>query len=491
MGWWATIRETFDPRALAYLASVYLGLKGGGGGLLRMAMLPLFKGWGNVGSEAFQAYSIVIMAPWALKPLAGLADKYPLKKEWGGRGGYVVIAAVVGTAATAMLARNAKRVAEIPNTIAALATAANAQIATTDLLAEGTYAALMRDAPGSGSALVSFVWGLAFVAQVLVAAVAGPVADDGNAHLLVAAAVPLMAQAAIPPLAGWTKTKTNSGTEPGTEPVQPWMLKMVATVVGATIATTIAAVQPGPAVKLATAAAVVGGVAAAAWTTMPKRLRGVAVYTFAAVAAQLQFGGPLDYFYTADEQCVAGGPAFTMTFYLTTASLAAAVCGAAGVAAFEATISGWSFRAVFRATTLMMCAVATVDIAIVARANIAAGISDKLAYLGGNACLGAVVMMMHTIPTAVLTSKMCPKGAEAMVYAIVAGMQNLGAAVGGIAGAGIAELAGISLGAAKCEYARLPAVLAAGTIALPALVALPLTWCLIPAKIGMKDQLQA
>ena len=412
MKWLSTLRNRFDPRALAFFVSVYLGLKGAGGGLLKMALLPLFKTQAQVDSKTFQAYSIVIMAPWALKPIVGFADKYPL---WGStRSAYIGLAAIVGTAATTVLAVNAKRVKEFPNALAALATVANAQIAVTDLLAEGKYAQLMRDAPESGSALVSFVWALAFVAQVLVALVAGPVADDGNPHLLVAAAVPFMAQAAVPPIAKWI-----AADQPNAENVRPWMPKMVAAIVVATAATTAAAVQENPSVKIATSVAVTGFVAAAAWACMPTNLRKVALYTFVAIGCQLQFYGPLDYFYTANNACVENGPQFSMTFYLTTASVVASVCGAAGVAAFEAIMGNWSFRNVFRFTTLLMCLVAAVDVVIVSRKNLGWGISDKAAYLGGNACMGAVVMMMHTVPLAVLTSKMCPEGAESMVYAIV------------------------------------------------------------------------
>lgn len=482
---WSTLRDTFDPRALAFFVSVYLGLKGGGGGLLKMAMLPLFKMEAGVGSGTFQTYCIVAMAPWALKPVVGLADKYPL---WGStKASYIGIAAIVGTAATAVLAANAKKVSQFPNALVALTTVANAQIAITDLLAEGKYAQLMRDNPKSGSTLVSFVWGLSFVAQILVSIVAGPVADDGNAHLLIIAAVPLMAQAVIPPLTKWIQEDNESQNS-----VKPWMIFMVAIIVTATTVTTAAAIQSNPVVKVVLAALVWAGVSVSAWFTMPKNLRLVALYTFAAIASQLQFVGPLDYFYTANEACVPNGPKFSMTFYLTTASLIAAVCGAVGVMAFEALMGEWTFRNVFRLTTILMCAVASVDVIIVTRTNLKWGLTDKAAYLGGNACMGAVIMMMHTIPLAVLTSKMCPKGAESMVYAIVAGMQNLASSVAGVAGAGIAEIANISLSAttSHCEHKNLPKVLLVFTIAMPALITLPLTWILIPKNIGMKDQLQ-
>ena len=483
ISWFDRLQRHFDPRVLAFFVSVYLGLKGGGGGLLRMALLPLFKVNAGVNSEMFQAYTILVMAPWALKPIFGLSDRFPMCGS--SRGSYIAVASIIGTSAVLVFALNAEKASTIPTQLALLAMLANAQIALTDLLAEGKYAQLMRDTPESGSTLVSFVWGLAFVAQLLVAGVAGPVADDGNARLLLYAAVPLMAQASVPALSGWTlETPGTSGAGP-----KPWMYTMVVVMVLSTVAVTLAAMLGSSTAKCAVAACIILVVIGSSWTVMPSAIRKPAIYSFVAMVAQLQFTGPLDYFYTADHSCVENGPQFTMTFYLTTASIAAAFCGAFGVGFFEAVMGSWTFRNLFRFTTVLMCMVASVDVAIVTRTNLAIGISDRTAYLGGNACFGSVIIMMHTIPMAVLTSKMCPSGAESLVYAIVAGMQNLGFSISGLAGSGVAETFNVTFSKTNCSYSHLSTLLIVSTMVMPLLITFPLTFILIPPKIGLKDKL--
>ena len=63
---------------------------------------------------------------------------------------------------------------------------------------------------------------------------------------------------------------------------------------------------------------------------------------------------------------------------------------------------------------------------IVARLNVAAGIPDKLAYLLGSTIIYNVVYMMDFMPAVVLTTRLCPKDLEAVIYALLAGFQNFG-----------------------------------------------------------------
>lgn len=46
---------------------------------------------------------------------------------------------------------------------------------------------------------------------------------------------------------------------------------------------------------------------------------------------------------------------------------------------------------------------------------------------------------MMIMPQALLTARLCPRGAEATVFAILAGFQNFGANIGSILGAQLAE----------------------------------------------------
>ena len=49
-----------------------------------------------------------------------------------------------------------------------------------------------------------------------------------------------------------------------------------------------------------------------------------------------------------------------------------------------------------------------------------------VAYMFGDAIIYSIVYQMNFMPAVVLTSKVCPKGIESTVYALLAGFQNLG-----------------------------------------------------------------
>ena len=60
-----------------------------------------------------------------------------------------------------------------------------------------------------------------------------------------------------------------------------------------------------------------------------------------------------DFWFTADETCVPGGPAFDYTYYNTYTAIVGSVMAWVGVILFESFFSGWSFRNVFFITTIL------------------------------------------------------------------------------------------------------------------------------------------
>ena len=53
----------------------------------------------------------------------------------------------------------------------------------------------------------------------------------------------------------------------------------------------------------------------------------------------------------------------------------------------------------------------------------------QVMYMVGNAIIREVVTMLDFMPAVVLTSKLCPRGMESTVYALLAGFQNFGQTV--------------------------------------------------------------
>ncbi|MES1923299.1 hypothetical protein MHBO_004850 [Bonamia ostreae] len=71
------------------------------------------------------------------------------------------------------------------------------------------------------------------------------------------------------------------------------------------------------------------------------------VYLFIVEATYIQIPGALDYWYTAEPSCVAQGPNFDMTYYLTYTNMVGAVASIIGIALFQAKMSKWPFRRAF------------------------------------------------------------------------------------------------------------------------------------------------
>tara|TARA_B110000902_G_scaffold5877_1_gene7047 strand:+ start:733 stop:2241 length:1509 start_codon:yes stop_codon:yes gene_type:complete len=464
----------YDARFLAFLACAYMGLKGGAGGMLRLALLPLFKTVAGATNVEYQSYALIILIPWALKPIVGMADFFPLcgrTKQW-----YVLAAAAVGVPAAVVLAHKYDTL-PLP-ALAGLATAVSVQLATTDILSEGRYVTLMRGTP-SDSSIVSYVWFMTMLSEIMVALVAGPVADDGNVQLLLWTVAVLCAQIVVPTAAGWMLDPVVR-TQAGVPSAQRWTVHMTVLMIVASVSVAAAATSPSWQVQLAVSGVATSLVAGAALHLMPPELSRASVFMFLSSATATQFAGTLDYFYTADILCVPGGPAFSMTFYLTVATISSAVCATGGVLLFQQYFSQWRCGPLFRLTILLRVAVSFVDIAIVSRWNTAVGLADHSAYLFGDACLGSVVNMLGTMAMVVLTARVCPQQSECIVYAIVAGMQNLGASVAALNGNAATLLTGITFADGVCAFDHFPAVLAVGTMAVP-VVMLPFTWWWFPS----------
>jgi hypothetical protein len=129
----------------------------------------------------------------------------------------------------------------------------------------------------------------------------------------------------------------------------------------------------------------------------------------------INISGSMDFWFTADEACVPGGPAFDYTYYNTYASLVGSITGSIGIALFQALMGDWNFRTVFWVTTVIGIVAASFDMVIIARWNLAMGISDKAFYMFGDAVIGNCLGMFGLMPMLVLTSKLVPKGLEANI----------------------------------------------------------------------------
>lgn len=393
---------------------------------------------------------------------------------------YIVIVSVIGTIALAVLGF-LQLPARFASVAAFLLLVVNLQVATVDLLTEGKYAELMVKRPDTGSDLVSYAWGLASVGNLLGSTVSGIMADYVSARWIFVVSLPIAAHVIFPVLAGWFPEEKLS---PENRRIRYDKISTHISLFKLSVAMTIGAVIVGMSalgtgrVQSTLSVIVAISLAILGFIWLPNTLRKANLYLFLSNMLYITISGALDYWFIADNDCVPGGPHFSFTYYNTYANLVASVASVIGVILFQRFLSRGSFRVAFLASGVIKLAASMFDYAIVKRYNIHYGIPDKAFFMMGDAIIAPVIGMLELMPSVVLTSKVCPPGMEASVYALLASYQNLGAAVSRTVG--VALIGFLRIQTTKpCNFDGLPYAIVIAHVLIPAL-SFPLIFILIP-----------
>ena len=495
----------FGTKFVWMLFSAYFGVKGFLYTMLVTGQLPYFRSYEHVSGSSYQAYGTVAMTPWSMKALFGaISDALPIKGYH--KRPYIVGAAAVGTASLALLAA-----VKIGRSAAGLAAIlfffCHLELSVVDLLCEGKYAEMMVEKPHTSTDLVTWVWGTYQLGCLLASCLVGPLADKGFIRGMFWICLPFAAQILLPALRGWLPETPVRAARAGAhaaarccKPVWGKVLRhwrtFVLAVAMAVCALTLAVLNvqfketPGVILGYCIGASVV--LCAMSFWALPRMLAKCNVYMFLASATYLQIAGAVDYFYTAQADCIEDGPHFSYTYYTTWSSIVQSVFGAVGVSLFQIVMSKWKFRTVFWSTTLLRVSASVVDIVIVKRWNVnKLGVSDKAMFMLGYNIVYSVSYMMEFMPAVILTSKLCPKNMESTMYALLAGFQNLGQGIArsmglfGIAWFGVKTPAEPTL-ADPCNFEGLSSLVMMSHMLFP-LVTIPLTFCLIPNALLTDD----
>eukprot|EP00802_Teleaulax_amphioxeia_P003947 Tamp_03950.p2 GENE.Tamp_03950~~Tamp_03950.p2 ORF type:complete len:496 (-),score=123.98 Tamp_03950:2008-3375(-) len=418
-----------------------------------------------------------------------LSDSYPLLGYH--KASYIIIVAVLGSLAFIGLAALPIETAAIAGMFMFLA---NLEIATADLLCEGKYAELMQTKPKTGSTMVSFVWGSFQVGSLIAACFVGPVADHFDPKVLFWVLAPIAASIIIPTGLGYLGDERVPDDKAGfkTELIKqyPYIISFCLVMAACALGNAVIDIVFGDEHVWQAAYAISAAflLSCMAFLCLPRQLAMSNFYMFMASVLYINIGGAQDFWFTGSEKCVPGGPAFDYTYYNTYTAVVGSFTGWIGIVLFQTFMSGWTFRKLFWVTTLMQVVASAFDLLIINRYNIAWGIPDKWFYMFGDAVIGPAVMMFAFMPAVVLTSKLVPKGLESTTYALLAGFQNFGGVVSSQLGIFATEAAGIVTDEDKgCNFDNLSMLVAICHCALP-LLAIPLTFLLIPDKL-MTDKI--
>jgi len=499
---------------LATLTSTYFLVKGTMYTLTSTLRSIIFLRVMKLDGTSYQVMFNISQSPWSLKPLMGLlSDIFPIngyRKKW-----YCVMFALCGTMAFAILGTfELPAGAAIP--AALLILLLMLQIAGSDLLVEGQYAELMVKQPEVGSDIVSWVWAAIFLGNLCVIELYGYMVnlyaetqDYNTVRIFSYVCMCVSLQNAIPFLLNWLgETRIKEG-ERGPQ-LNVWneqrglcyvgismgcasILNIIVNIVSKELVPIIIGGENPDKHPLKYLPVFIYSILISAFLIFMgvKFMHPIAAkanaYMFVASAAFVSIGGIMEPWYlTTDEECLPGGPRFSARFYYTTTEYASVVVSLAGVFLFQGVMSKYKLRPCFWVTTLAKSIISIWEFAFVMRWT-TSWISDEAAYLVGGKIVEGLMGQLDFMPGVVMTSKLCPKGSESIMYAILAGFQNFGSALSSNLGAFTAQALQIftyleqdvEAGSVCQNLDLIPWVILGGGIIFP-LISIPFTWWLIP-----------
>ncbi|PKA64975.1 Folate-biopterin transporter 1, chloroplastic [Apostasia shenzhenica] len=123
--------------------------------------------------------------------------------------------------------------------------------------------------------------------------------------------------------------------------------------------------------------------------------------------------------------------------------LATSMASLAGVALYNIFLKNVPLRKLFLRTTILGSALGLTQVFLVTGLNKEFGISDKWFAIGDSLII-TVLGQASFMPVLVLAARLCPSGMEATLFATLMSISNGGSVAGGLMGAGLTQLLGIT-----------------------------------------------
>lgn len=450
------LKTVFGWRFLGFLFCTQFFVKGTLFQVAASVLLPIFKTI-NVDASHVQLYITMSMAPWALKPLIGVISDV-LRIGGYHKRYYLLESIVIGTVAAfslIFLPHSEQLIILLVLCFFGL----HYQISICDLLSEGTYARIMGEHPESGTDVITLVNTFQTAGQLLALAFVGPLSDINLFYPMFIISTILCVTPLLPTLFGWLPEQ-----KVGAECVfldrdkihanwQPFLIVALTGLSGPALA--LITIYVSAWVGIVAALIIICLAIAGSYVAFPRLIGHVAMYQVISQICKPSLGSAMDFFYTADEQCLPGGPAFSFEYYITYAGIVGAIVKLLAALAYQKWLSQWRFRNVLIFTTILMSLGGISDLIIILRLNIKYGIPDKVFYILGEAILENAVGMLAWIPASAIISKVCPPEMEATTFAFLAGISNFGGMVASMMGATIFKAAGIRSTVGQCNFEAL------------------------------------
>lgn len=486
LGYVRRVNGILGWRFVLYLLFSQLICKGALRQIVNSLMLPLFRD--SVDAAQLQLYTMIVMLPWAVKPLLGLCSDLVLvagykKRSWILIGIGIAFGCCVGLFFSI----------HIPLVVVFLFMGIQFMIALIDLLTEAKYAEVRNENPKLGSDASNLAQGMQSVGVLLVMSFIGFI---GDAKLFTVAFVIMLTLAVsptLPTLFGWLPEirKIGGCFIQLINREKLYEERGVIIVVGicglSSIVSGVVATFASPIIGLSVAFALLVVCLAGCWIVFPSGVTEVALYQVISIISQPSMGSALDYFYTATPDCLPDGPHFSYAYFITFAGLVGNIIGLLGVVFYQRFLSQLRFRPILLLTTIFGSIAGISDLIIVMRWNVALGISDKWAYLLGEAILEPFIGMLNWVPMSALISISVEKDMEASTFAFLAGISNFARGFSELSGVVIFTAAGVNTTAGSCNFEPMPILVIICHIVLPLMIAVPAVFLI--ANIYQTEQL--
>jgi len=197
-------------------------------------------------------------------------------------------------------------------------------------------------------------------------------------------------------------------------------------------------------------------------------------------------GGAQFYFFTDGPESYPEGPHLSKVFYTSAIGMVSTVFSLVGMVIYNRWMQRWSYPHILMFGNILTAVCNLLNCLVFSRWNLKLGINDHVFVLGSDA-IQNVVQEIAWLPTMLLISQLCPKGCEATMFALLAGMSNLGASLGSYFGAYILVQLGVQPTGEANESAEFDNLWIASVVSsVGPCIPLALVYQLIP-NVGQKD----
>jgi folate/biopterin transporter len=455
VAWLSMLNAHFGHELLVMLFFVQHLLKGFVASMSIKATPFLYRSYHLPGPQ-IQIYGSVSQLPWSMKPIIGLlSDVMPI----GGynKAPYIVLTSLAGGVAFSLLGWMPQSILAVKALVACMFLK-SLQLSTCDLLSEAKYAEKMQEAPQHGPSLMTYVWfGLA-LGGLVATLISGPIIHSfGPKVPFIIASVPALL-VLLPVFMGYFGEK--QCTPEDTARARQRMLEqgeacfLCVLMLAGTVCLSVCGLLSKDPLTNCTAAVCVACVMLIAFSVvLSPTIAKFNAFSLIQTALHLSTSGATFYFYTDTKEQYPEGPHFSEFFYASVMGTVGSVCSLLGILSYQKYMRNWRYRQLIIYANVAKACLSFLDVMMFARVNVWLGIPDKVLVLGLST-FEEILEQWQWMPQVVILAKLCPKGMEATMYALLAGCHNLGFTVGSSGGALLIDRLGVKPSGAVGESAK-------------------------------------